>query len=145
MEAKTKKIIAGVIVGLIIIGLLVWYFFFRAKKPNNNAAINARVKAYHAGGGARWTDIGTDAQKWGDFAANIKVSLCNASGSAPDTDPNSKCWTDKYEPVLGFFKAYDIAPTGWNVKQFKAEIESYLASSGPGRNLVMQGEFLTPA
>jgi len=144
MEAKTKKIIIGFsIFFFLLIIFLVWYFFFRAKKPANTEAINARVKAYHANGGAKWTDIGDDKAKWGDFAANIKVHLCNVSGSAPDTGTNVDCWTQKYEPILGFFKAYDIAPAGWNVFQFKNEIQSYLAAGGAGRNLVMQGEFLT--
>ncbi len=135
---KKKKLMwaGGIIIGLLLVGFIIWALFFRTKKPANHEAIQKKVAGYKANGGGVYREM--NQSEWDGFAQWIKDNYCPNDSEQGTTYKD--CPVKYYEQILGFFKAYDIQPGGWQARMFENEIKAWVADGGAERGLIIQGE-----
>jgi hypothetical protein len=129
MTTKQKIYIALGIVAAIAVIAGVWYWLKNAKWRTLKETIAAKKKA---GAFKPYTELSGQAA-FDDLGGNIKANIAPVDGDAYEA---------LQSVVLGFFKSYDIEPTGWNVKLLANEIKQYIAAGGEANIYVTQGSRL---
>jgi hypothetical protein len=131
---KKIYIVIGIIIGIIAIAAA-WYYIAGAKWRKLKAAIIAKKQAF----GPYKELSGQD--EWNSFSSDVKLRVLGVpmeqwATITPEVIENT------HAVVLGFFKSYDIQPSGWNVKLLESEIKQYIANGGKWDIYVTKGERL---
>jgi hypothetical protein len=120
-----------IIATIVIIGLIVWVFFFQDDKPPELAddapvpapdpfAIYQGLAPYGSG----------EPENWGSFAQAIKVHTKEADDSLRYTTNLNVVYNRHVDIVRGFFKRRNVKPTGEYVSLLKNEINAYIRGGG---------------
>jgi hypothetical protein len=104
------------IIGLLVLLLFMFY--------NSNAEIDRYAEPTR-----KYQDLPvyqSEIEDWGSFAQAIKTETITKSGKTGEMD----IFNENVDIVRGFFKTYDVKPTGWHVKILKDEINKYIRNGG---------------